>query len=61
MIQSRARGERQHPSPEGVQRSDVCHPHHNYTIAGGDHDVSHRTNEATVDHYTNTPPRATGS
>jgi hypothetical protein len=41
---------------EGVQHGDVHHPCHDYTVTRGDPGVPDHTNEATADHYTNTPP-----
>jgi hypothetical protein len=47
------------PSPEGVQHDDVRRPHRNYVATEGDPNASDCTDEAIVDHYTNTPPQAT--
>jgi hypothetical protein len=61
MIRSRARGELWLPSPEGVQHGDVHHPRHDYATTGRDPGVLDCTNDVAANHYTNTPPRVTGS
>jgi hypothetical protein len=39
------------PFPEGMQHGDVCHPHRDYAVTGGDPNASDHTGEATTDCY----------